>query len=52
MPRLAMAQTLCKVGDGAAHLDSAAGLLAQARRERADLVCFPELFTTGWWWSR
>ncbi len=47
MPRLAVAQTVCQVGDVAANLDAAAGLLAQAKRERADLVCFPELFTTG-----
>ena len=47
MPRLAVAQTTCKVGDVAANLEAAAGLLAQAKRERTDLVCFPELFTTG-----
>ena len=47
MPRLAVAQTVCKVGDVAQNLENAAGLLAQAKRERADLVCFPELFTTG-----
>ncbi|HUT33051.1 MAG TPA: carbon-nitrogen hydrolase family protein [Planctomycetota bacterium] len=47
MPRLAVAQTVCKVGDVPANLETAASLLAQAGRERADLVCFPELFTTG-----
>lgn len=47
MPRLAVAQTTCRVGDVAANLDAAAGLLARAKRERAQLVCFPELFTTG-----
>lgn len=47
MPRLAVAQTRCRVGDVAANLENAAALLAQAKRARADLVCFPELFTTG-----
>lgn len=47
MPRLAVAQTVCHVGDVAGNLAEAAKLMAQAKRERADLVCFPELFTTG-----
>ncbi len=47
MARLAVAQTVCKVGDVAENLESAAALLAEAKRQRADLVCFPELFTTG-----
>ena len=47
MPRLAVAQTVCSIGDVAQNLENAAGLVAQAKRERADLVCFPELFTTG-----
>jgi len=47
MPRLAVAQTVCKVGDVAQNLENAAELLAEARRQRADLVCLPELFTTG-----
>ena len=47
MPRLAVAQTVCKVGDVAQNLANAAGLVAQAKDQRADLVCFPELFTTG-----
>jgi len=47
MPRLAVAQTVCRVGDVAANLANAAALMAEAKRQRADLVCFPELFTTG-----
>ena len=47
MPRLAVAQTCCHVGDVPRNLAAAASLIGQAKRERADLVCFPELFTTG-----
>jgi predicted amidohydrolase len=42
-----VAQTVCQVGDVAANLDQAENLVAQAHRQRADLICFPELFTTG-----
>lgn len=47
MPRLAVAQTVCHVGDVAKNLDQAESLAAQAARLRCDLLCFPELFTTG-----
>jgi predicted amidohydrolase len=47
MSRLAVAQTVCQVGDVAANLDQAQHLVAQAHRRRAELICFPELFTTG-----
>ena len=36
MPRLAVAQTVCQVGDVAANLDQAQDLVAQAHRQRAD----------------
>ncbi len=48
MPRLAVAQTTCHVGDAARNLDVAEALVAWAGKEGADLVCFPELFTTGY----
>jgi predicted amidohydrolase len=47
MPRLAVAQTVCQVGDVKGNLDQAESLVAQAARARCDLLCFPELFTTG-----
>lgn len=47
MPRLAVAQTVCSVGDVAQNLENAAGLVGEAKRQGADLVCLPELFTTG-----
>jgi predicted amidohydrolase len=47
MPRLAVAQTVCKVGDVPRNLEAASALVAEAKRQHADLVCFPELFTTG-----
>ncbi len=47
MPRLAVAQTVCQVGDVTANLEQAESLVARAGRERVDLVCFPEAFTTG-----
>jgi len=47
MPRLAVAQTVCQVGDITGNLDRAESLVAQAARLRCDLLCFPELFTTG-----
>jgi predicted amidohydrolase len=52
MPRLAVAQTVCRVGDVAGNLEQAAALVVQAGRERADLVCLPELFTTGFVFDR
>ncbi len=47
MPRLAVAQTVCQVGDVTGNLDRAEALVAEAARLRCDLLCFPELFTTG-----
>lgn len=47
MPRLAVAQTVCQVGDVTENLDRAESLVAEAARLRCDLLCFPELFTTG-----
>jgi predicted amidohydrolase len=47
MPRIAVAQTVCHVGDVASNLEQAESLVREAGRLRCDLVCLPELFTTG-----
>ncbi len=47
MARLAVAQTACHVGNIADNLAVAEDLVAEAGRQKAHLVCLPELCTTG-----
>jgi len=47
MPRLAVIQTVCRVGDVEHNLSNMSALVAEAGRQGADLVCLPELSTTG-----
>ena len=47
MPRLAVAQMECAVGDVAANLGKGVALIGEAAAQGADLVCLPECFTTG-----
>ncbi|MGE5249182.1 MAG: nitrilase-related carbon-nitrogen hydrolase [Bacteroidota bacterium] len=46
--KLALAQIATHLGDVQANLDKHLSLIAQARKERADLVLFPELSLTGY----
>ncbi len=45
--KIAAIQIQCKVGDVAANLSNAERLIQSARGDGAELVCLPELFTTG-----
>ena len=47
MATLAVGQYQCVVGDKDANLSKIAGLTQEAARQGAQLVCFPELGTTG-----
>ncbi len=47
MPKLAVAQLNCVVGDVGANVAKMVDLIAEARGQSADLVCFPECATTG-----
>lgn len=47
MPRLAVCQIECAVGDVSANLRRAAELIKEAARQGADLACLPECFSTG-----
>jgi predicted amidohydrolase len=47
VPKLAITQIECVVGDVAANLAKGRDLIAEAARQGADLVLLPELFTTG-----
>jgi predicted amidohydrolase len=46
--RVAVAQMNCELGDVAANLGTIEQLARQASRSKPDLVCFPELATTGY----
>ncbi|HEY5901800.1 MAG TPA: nitrilase-related carbon-nitrogen hydrolase [Anaerolineales bacterium] len=46
--KLALAQIATHLGDVQANLDKHLSLIAQARKEKADLVLFPELSLTGY----
>jgi len=45
---LALAQICTRLGDVQANLDKHLGLLAEAKKQEADLVVFPELSLTGY----
>lgn len=45
---IALAQTDIQLGDRAANLARARAIMADAARQHADLVIFPELWTTGY----
>ena len=47
MPRLAVTQISCAVGDIPANVSKACDMIADAAGLGADLVLFPEMFTTG-----
>lgn len=47
MPKLAITQMDCAVGDVTANLDKGCEFIAAAARQGADLVLLPEMFTTG-----
>lgn len=47
MPRLAITQIECAVGDVQKNVDRACDMVAEAAGQGADLVLFPEMFTTG-----
>jgi predicted amidohydrolase len=47
MPRIAVTQIACAVGDVDANVSRACGMIAQAADRGANLVLFPEMFTTG-----
>jgi len=46
--RITLAQVASELGDVDANLERAADIVVRARRERSDLVVFPELFLTGY----
>lgn len=46
--RITLAQASCQLGDLDANFARAGEIVAQAGRERSDLVVFPELFLTGY----
>lgn len=47
MPRIAVTQLRCEVGDVDANVSRAEQLIAEAAAGKADLVILPEMFTTG-----
>lgn len=47
MPKLAVAQLACVVGNVAANVAKARALVRDAAQQGADLVCLPECFSTG-----
>lgn len=47
MPRIAITQLKCAVGDVNANVSKAEELIAKAASQKADLVLLPEMFTTG-----
>lgn len=47
MPRIAITQIACAVGDVDANVSKACDMIAEAATQGADLVLFPEVFTTG-----
>ncbi|MCC6422885.1 MAG: carbon-nitrogen family hydrolase [Phycisphaerales bacterium] len=49
---IALAQMSVKTADPAANLAVAEGLVDEARQRGAELVCFPELWTTGFQWEQ
>ncbi len=47
MPRIAITQIACAVGDVGANVSKACGMIADAAGRGANLVLLPEMFTTG-----
>ncbi|MGD8239223.1 MAG: carbon-nitrogen hydrolase family protein [Armatimonadota bacterium] len=47
MPKLAVGQIECAVGDVAANIRKGADLINEAAQQGADLACLPECFSTG-----
>jgi len=47
MPRIAITQLKCAVGDVEANVSKAEELISEAASQNADLVLLPEMFTTG-----
>ena len=47
MPKLAITQIECAVGNVDANVSRACGMVAEAAGQGADLVLLPEMFTTG-----
>jgi predicted amidohydrolase len=47
-PKVAVAQMDCKLGDVETNLATIEKLAARMERLGADIVCFPELATTGY----
>lgn len=47
-PRVAVAQMNCKLGDVERNLGTIKSLAARVAKQGADIVCFPELATTGY----
>ncbi len=47
MPKLAITQIECAVGDVEANVSKACGMVAEAAGQGAELVLLPEMFTTG-----
>ena len=47
MPRLAVTQIACAVGDVPKNVEKACDMIAEAAGRGANLVLFPEMFTTG-----
>lgn len=46
--KVALAQTSCKVGDKTHNINKMAAYIAKARKQKADLIIFPELSLTGY----
>lgn len=49
---IALAQMSVKAADPSANLAAAGEMVGQARQHEADLICFPELWTTGFGWEQ
>jgi len=46
--KIALAQISCKVGDKASNISKMASYITKARKQKADLIVFPELSLTGY----